>query len=65
MKFIICQSCNKKLLKIGHFDNLQVKCPRCKAINNYQNATSVQSEVHETPNLNGETRETSKPQVTQ
>lgn len=49
MKFISCQSCNKKLLKIGHFDNLQVKCPRCKAMNNYQNATSVQSEVHETP----------------
>ncbi len=64
MKFISCQSCNKKLLKIGHFDNLQVKCPRCKAMNNYQNATSVQSEVHETP-TNGETRATSSQKVTQ
>lgn len=29
------------------------------------NAMSISPEVHETPNLNGETRDTSKPQVTQ
>ncbi|WP_167539574.1 Com family DNA-binding transcriptional regulator [Moraxella caprae] len=62
MNFIACQSCHKKLLKIANFDRLQVKCPRCKAINNYQailsqnplNAISVLPEVHETPK-NGET----------
>lgn len=62
MNFIACQSCHKKLLKIANFDRLQVKCPRCKAINNYQanlhqnplNASSVLPEVHETPK-NGET----------
>lgn len=57
MNFIACQSCHKKLLKIANFDRLQVKCPRCKAINNYQanlNAVSILSEVHETPNNNGE-----------
>ncbi|MFB2538797.1 Com family DNA-binding transcriptional regulator [Acinetobacter sp. c3-l95] len=33
MKFILCQNCSKKLLKIGHFDNLSIKCPRCKILN--------------------------------
>ncbi|WP_230660414.1 Com family DNA-binding transcriptional regulator [Psychrobacter sp. I-STPA10] len=33
MKFIKCQNCGKKLLKIGVFDNLSIKCSRCKIIN--------------------------------
>lgn len=36
MKSIHCQHCHKKLLLIGHFDKLSIKCNRCKHINNYQ-----------------------------
>lgn len=64
MKFIKCQNCDRKLLKIGHFDELQVKCPRCKTMNNYQNATSVFSEVHEAQIPNGEPCEHSATQNT-
>lgn len=35
MNFIRCQNenCRKNLLKIGHFDELSIKCSRCKTLN--------------------------------
>lgn len=33
MEHIKCNSCDRLLLKIGHFDNLEIKCPRCKTLN--------------------------------
>lgn len=54
MKFIQCQNCDRKLLKIGKFDELSIKCPRCKTIN-HLSVTNAKPEVHETPEYNGET----------
>lgn len=48
MKFIQCQNCDRKLLKIGKFDELSIKCPRCKTIN-HLSVTNAKPEVHETP----------------
>lgn len=54
MKFIQCQNCDRKLLKIGKFDMLSIKCPRCKTIN-HLSVENAKPEVHEAPTHNGET----------
>ncbi|MBS9779668.1 MAG: Com family DNA-binding transcriptional regulator [Moraxellaceae bacterium] len=46
MKFIKCQNCNKTLLKIGTFNQLSIKCTRCKTIN-YLSVENTPSENHE------------------
>lgn len=33
VKEIRCGTCQRLLAKAGHFDQLQIKCPRCRAIN--------------------------------
>ena len=33
MEHIKCNSCDRLLLKIGHFDEIEIKCPRCKTLN--------------------------------
>lgn len=38
MKPIYCQHRHKKLLLINHFNQLSIKCNRCKHINHYQSA---------------------------
>ena len=53
MRFILCTNCNKKLLKIGNFDKLSIKCARCKTINAYSEPypqnLSVQNTEPRTP----------------
>lgn len=60
MKFLTCQNCNKKLLKIGTFYSLSIKCPRCKTLNHLSvmNAAILGKtlEVHETHLTNGDPR---------
>ncbi|WP_199508632.1 MULTISPECIES: Com family DNA-binding transcriptional regulator [unclassified Psychrobacter] len=55
MKFISCQECNKKLLKIGNFDRLSIKCPRCKTLN-HLSAVSATSEDRESQTKQGQPR---------
>lgn len=59
MKFISCQECGKKLLKIGSFDKLSIKCSRCKTINHLsvQNAANFsRTEDHESQTKEGISR---------
>ncbi|MBS9780658.1 MAG: Com family DNA-binding transcriptional regulator [Moraxellaceae bacterium] len=46
MIFIHCQNCNRKLLKVGKFDQLSIKCQRCKALN-HLSVENALSENHE------------------
>lgn len=55
MKFLTCQNCTKKLLKIGNFDCLSIKCPRCKTLN-YLSALSAIPEDHESQIKQGQPR---------
>ncbi|WP_310285582.1 Com family DNA-binding transcriptional regulator [Pseudomonas peli] len=34
VKDLRCGGCSRLLAKVGQFDVLQIKCPRCRAINN-------------------------------
>lgn len=64
MRFICCQNCNKKLLKIGQYDELAIKCPRCKTINHLsvQNAANAGNEAHEAlQSIQGERPRGNKP----
>lgn len=65
MKIIRCQICVKLLAKSGKFDNLQIKCPRCKTLNHFSlSATSATPEVHETPSDKGARDDKSIPKST-
>ena len=55
MQFISCQECGKKLLKIGNFDRLSIKCPRCKTLN-HMSAVSATSEDRESQITEGKSR---------
>lgn len=55
MQFISCQECGKKLLKIGNFDKLSIKCSRCKTIN-HLSVQNALSEDHESQTKEGNTR---------
>lgn len=33
MEMIKCRSCDRLLCKIGLFDAIEIKCPRCKTLN--------------------------------
>lgn len=35
MRFLFCQSCNKKLLQVDVFNHIAIKCNRCKEINHF------------------------------
>lgn len=47
MQNVKCKCCFKLLAKIGTFDRIEIKCPRCKTLNNFQ---STQSALHERQN---------------
>ena len=49
MRFILCTNCSKKLLKIGNFDKMSIKCGRCKTVNAYNENLSVQNTEPRTP----------------
>ncbi|MDM1022082.1 Com family DNA-binding transcriptional regulator [Acinetobacter sp. VNK23] len=36
---IKCRCCYKLLAKVGHYDSLEIKCPRCKTLNIYNMST--------------------------
>ncbi len=55
MKFLTCQNCTRKLLKIGYFDQLSIKCPRSKTLN-YLSVQNALSEDHESQIKEGSTR---------
>lgn len=52
MKFVLCQNCNKKLLKIGRYDYLSIKCHRCKTVN-FLSVENAKPETLEVQNLQG------------
>lgn len=56
MKYLNCQNCTKKLLKIGKFDQLSIKCSRCKTIN-YLSVQNAIPEDHESQIKEGYTRD--------
>ncbi|WP_081401285.1 Com family DNA-binding transcriptional regulator [Acinetobacter tandoii] len=41
MQNLKCQCCFKLLAKVGAFDTIEVKCPRCKTLNTYQSTLSA------------------------
>ncbi|WP_081401338.1 Com family DNA-binding transcriptional regulator [Acinetobacter seifertii] len=41
MQNINCRHCFKLLARIGHFDSLEIKCPRCKTLNIYMSTPSA------------------------
>ncbi|PJI33023.1 Com family DNA-binding transcriptional regulator [Acinetobacter pseudolwoffii] len=41
MQNIKCRCCFKLLAKIGQFDRIEIKCPRCKTINDFQSTVSA------------------------
>lgn len=59
MNFIRCQNttCRKNLLKIGHFDELSIKCSRCKTLNHLsvKNAPREDQESQTSGNTRGST----------
>ncbi|WP_083932674.1 Com family DNA-binding transcriptional regulator [Psychrobacter lutiphocae] len=64
MNFLNCNSCGKKLLKIRTFDELSIKCPRCKTLN-YLSVKNAKPEDHESHNLEDKTRGQSKTKAIQ
>lgn len=53
MNLIKCRSCGRLLAKIGNFNDLEIKCPRCKALNllSVKNALSEVQRDSNTGNL--------------
>lgn len=45
MNLIKCRSCGRLLAKIGNFNDLEIKCPRCKALN----LLSIKNALSEVP----------------
>ncbi|MDO7473657.1 Com family DNA-binding transcriptional regulator [Acinetobacter baumannii] len=41
MENLKCRYCFKLLAKIGLFDSIEIKCPRCKTLNNFQSTLSA------------------------
>lgn len=46
MQNVKCKCCFKLLAKIGTFDRIEIKCPRCKTLNNFQSTPSALPERH-------------------
>lgn len=49
MENLKCRCCFKLLAKIGMFDQIEIKCPRCKTINDFQSTLSALPERLERP----------------
>ena len=41
MENLKCRCCFKLLAKIGLFNEIEIKCPRCKTINEFQSTLSA------------------------
>ncbi|WP_152411827.1 Com family DNA-binding transcriptional regulator [Moraxella macacae] len=65
MKQVNCRSCGRLLAKIGSFNNLEIKCPRCKAFNvlSVKNALSEAQETPITGNIDDQSISKSTPTV--
>ncbi|MFN4366498.1 MAG: Com family DNA-binding transcriptional regulator [Acinetobacter sp.] len=49
MENLKCRCCFKLLAKIGLFNEIEIKCPRCKTINDFQSTLSALPERPERP----------------
>ncbi|MDO3665044.1 Com family DNA-binding transcriptional regulator [Acinetobacter higginsii] len=55
MQNLKCRCCLKLLAKIGQFDQIEIKCPRCKTLNNFQSTLSALPERAYSIRLNSKT----------
>lgn len=65
MKQVNCRSCGRLLAKIGNFNDLEIKCPRCKAFNvlSVKNALSEVLRDSSTGNLDEQSTSQSTPTI--
>lgn len=65
MNLIKCRSCGRLLAKIGNFNDLEIKCPRCKALNllSVKNALSEVQRDSNTGNLDDQSIPKSTPAI--
>ncbi|WP_349929207.1 Com family DNA-binding transcriptional regulator [Acinetobacter sp. A1-4-2] len=47
MQNLKCRCCFKLLAKVGMFNEIEIKCPRCKTINEFQSTLSALPERQE------------------
>ncbi len=57
MQNMKCRCCFKLLAKIGHFDLIEIKCPRCKTLNTFSSTVSALPERQERPTNPGKINE--------
>ncbi|WP_081407291.1 Com family DNA-binding transcriptional regulator [Acinetobacter sp. A47] len=57
MQNLKCHCCLKLLAKIGQFDQIEIKCPRCKTLNNFQSTLSALPERPERLDSTGKLNE--------
>ncbi|MDF2419150.1 Com family DNA-binding transcriptional regulator [Acinetobacter beijerinckii] len=57
MQNLKCQCCLKLLAKIGYFDRIEIKCPRCKTLNQFQSTKSALPERPERQDSTGKINE--------
>ncbi|WP_080592508.1 Com family DNA-binding transcriptional regulator [Acinetobacter junii] len=53
MQLLKCQCCLKLLAKSKTFNQIEIKCPRCKTLNNFQSTKSALPECQEHLNTPG------------
>ncbi|WP_318342447.1 Com family DNA-binding transcriptional regulator [Acinetobacter sp. 16] len=63
MQNLKCQCCFKLLAKTAAFDQIEIKCPRCKTLNQFQSTLSALPECPEHPTSSGKIHDT-KPLTT-
>lgn len=51
MKDLRCSTCNRLLARMSGEALIAVKCPRCKTLNSFNNATSVKPDQQPTGTL--------------
>ncbi|HEM7785391.1 TPA: Com family DNA-binding transcriptional regulator [Acinetobacter baumannii] len=58
MQNLKCQCCFKLLAKSAAFDQIEIKCPRCKTLNTFQSTLSALPECPEHPTSSGKIHDT-------
>ncbi|MFW2061941.1 Com family DNA-binding transcriptional regulator [Acinetobacter baumannii] len=58
MQNMKCSCCFKLLARIDNFRNLEIKCPRCKTLNQFQSTLSALPECPEHPTSSGKIHDT-------
>ncbi|MHA3081368.1 Com family DNA-binding transcriptional regulator [Acinetobacter sp. ANC 5502] len=57
---IKCRNCSKLLAKVKGFNELEIKCPRCKNINSYMSAQSALPDCLEQLSVSGKIHDTNQ-----